>query len=97
MYKLKEMIKSLSNELSVTLKEIDSLKLDVQIMQNFRSYNIFNNNIYNNKKTENKNKENGKQIKSEGINKMFLSKNNKKIIRISENTEKVQEKKKENG
>ena len=58
MYKLKEMIKSLSNELSVTLKEIDSLKLDVQIMQNFRSYNIFNNNIYNNKKTENKNKEN---------------------------------------
>ena len=55
-YKLKEMIKSLSNELSITLKEIDSLKLDVQIMQNYRSYNIFNNNI--NKKNENKNKEN---------------------------------------
>ena len=42
-------------------------------------------------------KQNWKQIKSEGINKMFLSKNNKKIIRISENTEKVQEKKEENG
>ena len=42
-------------------------------------------------------KQNGKQIKSEGINKMFLSKNNKKIIRVSENTEKVHEKKEENG
>ena len=28
---------------------------------------------------------------------MFLSKNNKKIIRVSENTEKVHEKKEENG
>ena len=42
-------------------------------------------------------KQNGKQIKSEGINKMFLSKNNKKIIKVSENTEKVHEKKEENG
>ena len=43
-YKLKEMRKGLSTELSDTIKEIDNLKIDVEIMQNFRSYNLFNNN-----------------------------------------------------
>jgi len=56
-YKLKEMVKSLSNELSITIKEIDNLKLDVDIMQNYRSYNLFNKNNLN-KKNENKNKDN---------------------------------------
>ena len=41
MYKLKEMIKSLSGELFMTIKEIDNLKLDVEIMNNYRSYNLF--------------------------------------------------------
>ena len=50
MYKLKEMIKSLSNELSITIKEIDNLKLDVEIMQNYRSYNLFNENEKSSKK-----------------------------------------------
>ena len=50
MYKLKEMIKSLSNELSITIKEIDNLKLDAEIMQNYRSYNLFNDNEKSSKK-----------------------------------------------
>ena len=41
MYKLKEMIKSLSNELSITLKEIGNLSLDVEILQNYRHYDLF--------------------------------------------------------
>ena len=41
MYKLKEMIKSLSSELSITIKELDNLQLDVEIVQNYRNYNLF--------------------------------------------------------
>ena len=41
MFKLKEMIKSLSNELSITIKELDNLQLDVEIVQNYRNYNLF--------------------------------------------------------
>ena len=59
-YKLKEMIKTLSNELSITIKEIDSMKLDVDIMQNYRSYNLFSNTI-SYKKNDTKNKDNKKE------------------------------------
>ena len=62
-FKLKEMIKSLSNELSSTIQEIDNLKLDVDIMQNFRSYNLFNSNQIKNSTNEIKD-ENYKRRKS---------------------------------
>jgi hypothetical protein len=62
-FKLKEMIKSLSNELSSTIQEIDNLKLDVDIMQNFRSYNLFNSNQIKNSINEIKD-ENYKRRKS---------------------------------
>jgi len=64
--KLKEMIKSLSNELSTTIQEIDNLKLDVDVMQNFRSYNLFNNNPIKSSTNETKD-ENYKRRKSINI------------------------------
>ena len=82
MYKLKEMIKSLSIELSSTIKEIDNLKLDVEIMQNYRSYNLFNpSGISRIKKNENKNKENNNQSKNnDNENSITTPKNFRKSI-----------------
>ena len=82
-FKLKEMIKSLSNELSSTIQEIDNLKLDVDIMQNFRSYNLFNSNQIKNSTNEIKD-ENYKRRKSITI------KENESIV------DKEKEKEKEN-
>ena len=56
-YKLKEMIKVLSNELSMNIKEIDNLKLDIDIMKNYHSLNILGN--LTDRKINNKNKEEG--------------------------------------
>ena len=97
--KLKEMIKSLSKELSITIKEIDNLKLDVDIMQNFRSYNLFNSNQMKNNindiKDENykrrksiTNKENEIDKEKEKDNKfkieMMLLSNSEKVFKIKQ-------------
>ena len=92
-YKLKEMIKSLSSELSVTINEIDNLKLDVEIMQNYRSYNLFNN--VNNKRSDNRNKDN----QSKNNNDLSNKKIRKSLSKEKESTadsEKLKEREKEN-
>ena len=97
MYKLKEMIKSLSNELSITIKEIDNLKLDVEIMQNYRSFNLFANS---NKKNENKNKEKEKEKENNPENKVSNLSNKKLRNSISKegglSSDKIKSKEKEN-
>ena len=76
-YKLKEMIKSLSNELSVTIHEIDNLKLDVDIMNNYTSYNLFNNkNINNQNINDSNNEKNDENINA--IDKLSKKKNKSK-------------------
>ena len=77
-YKLKEMIKTLSNELSMTLKEIESLKLDVDIMQNYRSYSLFGS--ITQRKNDTKNKETNNENEKEA-NQNSQSKKRKSIMR----------------
>ena len=43
--KLKILLSSLSEELSATINEIESLKIDVDIVRNFRTHTLLNNNI----------------------------------------------------
>ena len=93
MYKLKEMIKSLSNELSITIKEIDNLKIDVDIMSNYRSYNLFSTPQYT-KKISIKIKEKEKDKENNSNTPKQIRKSISKEKELS--TEKMKEKEKEN-
>ena len=94
-YKLKEMIKTLSNELSLTLKEIESLKIDINIMQNYRSYNLFGSVTH--RKNDTKNKETNNENEKE-VNQNSQIKKRKSVIkeRDSITGEKDKSKEKEN-
>ena len=89
-FKLKEMIKTLSNELSIIIKEIENLKLDVDIMNNYRSYNIFGNIPY--KKSDSKIKDKDKDNNNENEKESPLIKKRKSIIREKDPIEKSKDK-----
>ena len=87
-FKLKEMIKTLSNELSTIIKEIENLKLDVDIMNNYRTYNLFGNVPY--KKSDSKIKD--KDISNENEKEGPMIKKRKSIIREKDPNEKSKDK-----
>ena len=83
--KLKLLITSLSEQLSTTINEIDSLKLDVDVVKNFRTYILLDNNIKNininkdnnNEKNNTDEKKNVTEGNEEELKKPELKKNEK--------------------